>query len=70
MKKKIATAVLATMMIVGMTGCSSTASVVNYNLTKNGFASDTGLLAESGYCKYPIVLLNMEKIREYGEEFQ
>ena len=35
MKKKIATAFLATMMIVGMTGCSSTASVVNYNLTKD-----------------------------------
>ena len=36
-------------------------------MEKNGFASDTELRAESGYCKYPIVLLNMEKIKEYGE---
>ena len=35
MKKKIATAVLATMMVTGMTGCRSTADTVNYNLSKD-----------------------------------
>lgn len=35
MKKKIATAVLATMMVTGMTGCNSTADTVNYNLSKD-----------------------------------
>lgn len=35
MKRKIAAAVLAAMMVTGMTGCSSTADTVNYNLSKD-----------------------------------
>lgn len=35
MKRKIAAAFLAAMMVTGMTGCNSTADVVNYNLSKD-----------------------------------
>nr|DAP73933.1 MAG TPA: protein of unknown function (DUF4313) [Caudoviricetes sp.] len=37
-------------------------------MTDNGFATKTRVNVESGYCVYPVVRLNMEKIREYGEE--
>lgn len=39
-------------------------------MTDNGFATKTRVNVESGYCVYPVVRLNMEKIREYGEELQ
>lgn len=35
MKRKIAAAFLAAMVVTGMTGCDSTADVVNYNLSKD-----------------------------------
>lgn len=39
-------------------------------MTEHGFATNTRVKAASGYCVYPVVRLNMEKIREYGEELQ
>lgn len=39
-------------------------------MTDNGFATKTSVNVQSGYCVYPVVRLNMEEIRKYGEEFQ
>ena len=39
-------------------------------MTDNGFATKTRVNVQSGYFVYPVVRLNMEKIREYGEELQ
>lgn len=33
----------------------------------NGLGEDTGRTVKSGYCTYPVVKLNVEKIGEYLE---
>lgn len=35
-------------------------------IESNGLGSDTGMLEVSGFCVYPIYLLNIEKIKEYA----
>ena len=35
-------------------------------LVANGLATETGIMGMSGFCTYPLVRLNLDKIKEYG----
>ena len=37
-------------------------------IKKYGLGEETGRTVRSGYCEYPVVKLNVEKIKEYVEE--
>lgn len=37
-------------------------------MESNGLAERTGKVAKSGYCTYPVVSLNMQRIKQYEED--